>query len=198
VMSVPGPRDRVLILGGGDGMAAREALKYPDVKTIDLVDIDPAVTDLCRDFPPLRQANEDSLRNPKVTIHNTDAFTFIQPKRERYDRVIIDLPAPHNESLSKLYSVQFYRGLAKRMTGEGSSLDAEFLAFFHAGSVLGDRSHASGSGVFDIQLRSACAVLQCLGIYTRLIGQARADQIHYRGAYEIPHRRKNRGRRSVR
>jgi spermidine synthase len=119
VMSVSGSRDRVLILGGGDGMAAREALKYPDVKTIDLVDIDPAITDLCRDFPPIRKANEDSLRNPKVNVHNMDAFTFVQRTNEAFHRVIIDLPDPHNESLSKLYSVEFYRGLAKRMNVGG-------------------------------------------------------------------------------
>lgn len=119
VMSVPGRRDHVLILGGGDGMAAREALKYGDVQRIDLVDIDRAMTDLCSTFPAIRRINGDSLRDVRVNIHNLDAFVFVRETRTRFHRVIIDLPDPHNESLSKLYAVEFYRILARRLAEGG-------------------------------------------------------------------------------
>lgn len=129
-MSVPGAGERVLILGGGDGLAAREVLKYPGVTRIDLVDIDPVVTNLCMTFPPIRKLNEDSLRNAKVNIHNTDAFVFVRDTRDTYDRVIIDLPDPHNESLSKLYSVEFYRVLARRISGDGLVVTQSSSPFF--------------------------------------------------------------------
>jgi spermidine synthase len=119
MMSVPGPRASVLILGGGDGMAAREALKYSDVQRIDLVDIDPAMTQLCSTMPTIAQLNQGALDDPKVTIHNDDAFAFLRESDRHYDRVIIDLPDPHNEALSKLYSVEFYRLLRMRLAERG-------------------------------------------------------------------------------
>lgn len=120
VMSLPGKRERVLILGGGDGLAIREVLKYKDVKHIDLVDIDKEVTTLSSTFQPIVELNNSSLKNPIVHIHNIDAFQFLQTKRSKYDRVIVDLPDPHNESLSKLYSMEFYQLIKNSMESESS------------------------------------------------------------------------------
>jgi spermidine synthase len=130
VMSVPGPRERVLILGGGDGMVAREVLKYGNVQQIDLVDLDAAVTDLCSTFPAIRRINGDSLRDPRVIIHNLDAFVFVRETRDKFHRVIIDLPDPHNESLSKLYAVEFYRILARRLAEGGLVVTQSSSPFF--------------------------------------------------------------------
>lgn len=120
IMSIPGVRRQVLILGGGDGLGAREVLKYDDVETIDIVDIDPAMTDLCRTFPALRRLNGDSLRNPKVAIHNTDAFDFVRKTSRKFDRVIVDFPDPHNEALGKLYSVEFFKLLRRCMSDDAT------------------------------------------------------------------------------
>jgi len=117
--SIPGQRSRVLILGGGDGLAAREILKYEDVETIDLVDIDERVTSLCRRFEPIRRLNEGSLDSPKLHVHNIDAFRFVRETQNHYDRVIIDFPDPRNDALTKLYSVEFYRLLRRVMTPQG-------------------------------------------------------------------------------
>lgn len=117
VMSLPGARERILILGGGDGMAAREIFKYDAVKQIDLVDIDPAMTKLCRELEPIAKLNERSLDDPRVKVHNTDAFNWVQTHADTYDRIIIDLPDPHNEALSKLYSVEFYKLVKRSLRG---------------------------------------------------------------------------------
>jgi spermidine synthase len=114
-MSWQGKREKILILGGGDGLAVREILKYDDVETIDLVDIDPDMTKLGKDYEPFRRLNEESLSNPKVTIFNQDAFVFIQHTNKTYDRVIIDFPDPHNEAIAKLYSVEFYQMVRARL-----------------------------------------------------------------------------------
>ncbi|MDU9051186.1 MAG: polyamine aminopropyltransferase [Candidatus Electrothrix sp. Rat3] len=119
VLSSPGPRKEVLILGGGDGLAVREILKYNEVQRIILVDIDPAITRICSTLAPITRLNQGSLDDPRVRIYNEDAFAFLRQSKEIFDRVIIDLPDPHNEALSKLYSVEFYTLLARRLTADG-------------------------------------------------------------------------------
>ncbi|HVR19283.1 MAG TPA: polyamine aminopropyltransferase, partial [Polyangiaceae bacterium] len=52
--------ERVLILGGGDGLAAREVLAHPGVRSVTLVDLDPAMTSLARNFQPLASLNRNS------------------------------------------------------------------------------------------------------------------------------------------
>ncbi|MEJ0032471.1 MAG: hypothetical protein WDO15_19910 [Bacteroidota bacterium] len=73
----------VLILGGGDGMAAREILKYPSVQNIDLVDLDKDMTDLFRRNPGLLQLNGSSMLSPKLKVHIEDAFQWIRNKQTR-------------------------------------------------------------------------------------------------------------------
>lgn len=100
-------------------MAAREILKYERVESIDLVDIDPEMTRLCTSYAPIRKLNQNSLRHSKVRIHNLDAWQFVKNSGRFFDRIIIDLPDPHNEALNKLYSVEFYRLLKKHMSPNG-------------------------------------------------------------------------------
>ena len=119
VLSVPGARKEVLILGGGDGLAVREVLKYEDAEQVTLVDIDPAVTRICSTLAPITRLNQGALNDPRVLIRNEDAFAFLRQSKEMFDRVIIDLPDPHNEALSKLYSVEFYRLLNRRLAAKG-------------------------------------------------------------------------------
>ena len=118
-MSLAASRERVLIVGGGDGLAAREVLKYPDVARIDLVDLDPAVTGLARTNPHLSQINEGSLDSPRVRIFNEDGFVFLQRDHSPYGVILVDLPDPREESLSKLYSVEAYRMFLRNLSPGG-------------------------------------------------------------------------------
>lgn len=102
---------RVLVMGGGDGLAVREILKYPEVETITLVDLDPAVTNLFNSNALLTDLNKNSLHSSKLTIINQDAFVWIKNHDTLYDVVIIDFPDPSNYSLGKLYTNTFYREL---------------------------------------------------------------------------------------
>lgn len=130
LMSAPGGHARVLILGGGDGLAAREVLRYDDVQRIDLVDLDPAVTALGASFPPFVELNGGSLHDPRVHVHHTDAFSFLLDPPRRYDRIIMDLPDPHDAALSKLYSVEFYRLAAQALTPGGLVVTQASSPFF--------------------------------------------------------------------
>ncbi|MFA6901580.1 MAG: polyamine aminopropyltransferase [Gallionellaceae bacterium] len=109
----------VLIIGGGDGLALREALKYPGVRSVTLVDLDPAMTRLFASNEMLTELNQNSLLSPKLNIINRDAFIWLKQaaaeKNQRYDAIIIDLPDPSNYSVGKLYSLPFYKLLHQVM-----------------------------------------------------------------------------------
>lgn len=111
--------DRVLILGGGDGLAAREILKYDDVKEIVLVDIDPKMTELCSTNQEICKMNNNSLTNEKVKILNEDAYKYVETNQEKFDVIIIDLPDPNNETLNKLYTNVFYNYIKANLTDTG-------------------------------------------------------------------------------
>jgi spermidine synthase len=130
VMSLPRSHERVLVLGGGDGFPARELLKYPDVQEIVVVDLDPAMTELSRTFPILTRITENSMNDPRVTVVNADAYTYIENSDELFNVVIIDLPDPNNESLSKLYTDTFYRMLARRLTPDGAFITQSTSPYF--------------------------------------------------------------------
>ena len=119
--ALAGKRDRVLVLGGGDGLAMREVLKYPDVREAVEVELDPAVLRLARENPDLVALNQHSLTDPRVRVVNDDAFTWLRDARERFDAVIIDMPDPDSTSTAKLYSEEFY-SLARKVLTPGGRL----------------------------------------------------------------------------
>ena len=96
----------VLIPGGGDGLAARELLRQPGIERIVQVELDSAVIELAR--TTLREANGDSLDNPRVNLVIADAMTWLRGGSERFDAVIVDLPDPDTPVLGRLYSTEFY------------------------------------------------------------------------------------------
>ena len=113
--TLPGAK-RVLVLGGGDGLAVREILKYPQVESVTLVDLDPAMTRLFSTAPALRKLNEEALQSPKVRIVNADALQWLEGSDELFDFVVVDFPDPSNFAIGKLYSAAFYRLLDKYLT----------------------------------------------------------------------------------
>lgn len=116
--AVPVPR-HVLVLGGGDGLAVREILKYPPVETITLVDLDPEMTRLFSTHPMLTALNQKSFLSPKVHIINADAFPWVDSNTDSFDFIVIDFPDPTNYSLGKLYTTAFYKAVARHLSAQG-------------------------------------------------------------------------------
>ena len=107
---------RVLVLGGGDGLALREVLKYPSVEHVTLVDLDPEMTKLSSRFPLLATLNKHSFEDPRVQVINEDAFIWVEDTTEApYDAAIVDFPDPNTFALGKLYTTRFYRLLRSRL-----------------------------------------------------------------------------------
>lgn len=117
-----GPHDRVLILGGGDGLAAREVLGYEDVESVTLVDLDPAVVAAARTVPRIVEANRGSLDDPRLQVVHDDAFTWVRDGGSGpVDVIVVDLPDPDTVDLAKLYSVEFY-GMAAGLLAPGGRM----------------------------------------------------------------------------
>ena len=109
----------MLVLGGGDGLAARELLRQPGVEKIVQVELDPAVIELAR--TTMRDANGGSLDNPRVNVVIGDAMTLAArlDVTGSFDAVIVDLPDPDTPVLGRLYSTEFYALVARALAPGG-------------------------------------------------------------------------------
>ena len=118
-MAAHGAPKRVLVLGGGDGMAVREILKYPSVEQVTLVELDPQMTTLFRDNPKLSTLNGHALSSPKLRIVNADAFGWLEQQQDSFDVIVIDFPDPSNFALGKLYTASFYELVDQHLSAGG-------------------------------------------------------------------------------
>ena len=131
--ALDGTRTRVLVLGGGDGLAVREVLRHADVRQVTVVELDPVVLRLGRTDPVLSRLNGNSLADPRVRVRTGDAFDWLRAavrEQPRYDVIIVDLPDPDLDQGRKFYTEEFY-GLARRLLAPGGRLAV------HAGPVTG-------------------------------------------------------------
>src|SRR5688500_17111596 len=111
-----GQPKRVLVLGGGDGLAVREVLKYKSVESVQLVDLDPMMTGLSKEVPALAELNKNALDDPRVSVTNADAFVWLDStETQPFDIAIVDFPDPNNFALGKLYSTRFYNLLKQKL-----------------------------------------------------------------------------------
>ncbi|MBK3634994.1 polyamine aminopropyltransferase [Streptomyces asoensis] len=127
--AMSGPHARVLILGGGDGLAAREALGHPGVRRVDVVAVDPGLVRLARTDPALSRLNAHAYGDPRVRVAAGEPFRWLRgAPAAAYDVIVADLPDPGITASTKLYSQEFY-GLARRALAPGGRL------VVHAGQV---------------------------------------------------------------
>ncbi|KAK4532865.1 hypothetical protein CCYA_CCYA14G3722 [Cyanidiococcus yangmingshanensis] len=113
-----GSPQRVLVLGGGDGGAARELLKWDTVERVDIVDIDDRVIQTCREH--LQEIHRGALDDRRVRIHATDAWGYVQSNGEQYDIILSDLtdPLEHGPSLA-LFTREFFLAVKMRLRHGG-------------------------------------------------------------------------------
>ncbi|MDX2936831.1 polyamine aminopropyltransferase [Streptomyces ipomoeae] len=144
-----GPHARVLVLGGGDGLAVREVLRHEGVRQVDVVELDPGVVRLARTDPPLSTLNGHAYDDDRVRVFTADAFTWLRDAGPAtsydYDVVISDLPDPGITASTKLYSQEFY-GLARQVLADDGRL------VVHAGPVA---SRPRAFWTVDATLRAA-------------------------------------------
>jgi spermidine synthase len=121
---------RVLVLGGGDGLALREILRYPNIEQVTLVDLDPAMTNAFTHRPELVALNKGSFSDKRVRVINADAAIWLQHSDEMFDAAIVDFPDPSSFALGKLYSVPFYGMVKRHLSANGLMVVQSTSPFF--------------------------------------------------------------------
>ena len=110
---------RVLVLGGGDGLALREILRYKNIEHVTLVDLAPARTGAFAKREELVKLNGGSLTDKRVRVVNADAALWLRDNDDMFDAIIVDFPDPSSFALGKLYSVPFYGMVRKHLAANG-------------------------------------------------------------------------------
>jgi spermidine synthase len=148
-----GDAHRALVLGGGDGLAVRELLKYPRV-TVELVELDPAMVRLFRDDPRFARLNGGALSDPRVQIRIGDAYAFLREASRRYNLIVLDFPDPHQTATARLYSLQLFRFAARALTPAGVLATQSFSPLYQqaAFAVVRKTLAAAGFRVVSLQV----------------------------------------------
>lgn len=135
---------RILIVGGGDGLLARELLRFEaELDSITLVDIDPKILELSRHHPLLTELNRSALNHPKVKVHARDAFSFLRRYQGTFDRIYLDILYPYNFESSRLYSVEFMGLVRRHLEAQGQLVMLSPLDFDQ--DVKPENDHTSGT-----------------------------------------------------
>ena len=129
-------RKNILILGGGDGCGIREVLKYPEVESIKIIDLDPEMTDFGAKNPIFKELNQNAYENKKVLVENQDAFIALENDTQYYDLIIIDFPDPRSIELSRLYTKEMYTFCRKRLKMDGIIITQATSPYFQAKSFF--------------------------------------------------------------
>jgi len=146
--ALAGPRESVLVLGGGDGLALREILRYPDVRRVVLVELDPRIVELGREDERLRRLNEDALADPRVEVLSADAFSWLRTgPRERFDAAVLDFPDPDDAALAKLYSVEMYALVGRALRPGGRAIVQAGSPYFAPEAFWSIRASVEAAGL---------------------------------------------------
>ena len=143
---------RTLVLGGGDGLAVRELLKYADVR-VDLVDLDETLVELFRDDPRFARLNGGALGDPRVRIVIGDAYRFLRETARRYDLIVMDFPDPHRTATARLYSLQLFRFAARALAPGGILATQSFSPLYHQQAFLVVRKTMAAAGFRVVSLQ---------------------------------------------
>ncbi|MEM7109993.1 MAG: polyamine aminopropyltransferase [Bacteroidota bacterium] len=149
----------ILVMGGGDGGAAREILKYRSVESITLVDLDPAMTNLGQTYSWLVSMNNNAMNHEKVEVINEDGFTYLTSDGQFYDVVIVDLPDPKTVELGRLYSYEFYSLCYKRLRPNGLIITQAGSPYYSAQAFNCIEKTMSEAGFATIPLHNQVVTL---------------------------------------
>lgn len=159
IMQLSNHPKRVLILGGGDGCALREVLKYPSVEHVDMVDLDSCMTNIGLYQPIFRWQNQGAMHNDKLEIHNIDAFHFLEASHEKFDAIIVDLPDPKTVDLNKLYSKKFYLLCNRALSDHGMMITQAGSPQFATRAFLCVDKTMKSSGFNTLKLHNSVITL---------------------------------------
>ena len=141
----PNPKN-ILVIGVGDGGVVKELTRYDSVESIDLVEMDPMVVEVCKKYLP---NNACQLDNPRVHIHYENGLKFLRRHESEYDIIIIDSPDPFGPS-EGLFTKEFYGSCYKALKDDGIMVNQQGSPFYREDAVAMQRSHRRIASTFPI------------------------------------------------
>ena len=128
---------RVLVIGAGDGGVIRELCRYDDIEQIDMVEIDPQVVEVCREYLPQTAC---SLDDPRVKIYYEDGLRFIRRCEDLYDLIIVDSTDPFGPG-EGLFTREFYGNCFKALKEDGIMVNQHESPFYDQDAIAMQRAH---------------------------------------------------------
>ena len=128
---------KVLVIGAGDGGVVRELVQYPEIETIDMVEIDPLVVEVCRKYLPQTACRFD---DPRLTIHYEDGLKFVRSRKDEYDLIIIDSPNPFGAG-EGLFTKEFYGNCYNALHEDGIMINQNESPFYQEEAYQCQRMH---------------------------------------------------------
>ncbi len=126
IFSLSNPKN-ILIIGGGDGAVAEEVLKHKNILSVDLVDIDGKVIELCKKYFSI--INNNAFEDSRMNIYEEDAFLYLKNSTKKYDVIIADRPDSIGAAKT-LYKEKFYKNISNMLTKNGITLFQSGVPFF--------------------------------------------------------------------
>ncbi len=139
---------KVLVVGAGDGGAVRELARYKTVEKIDMVEIDKAVVDVCKEYLPQTAC---SLDDERVTIYYEDGLRFVRNKVDEYDLIIVDSTDPFGVG-EGLFTKEFYGNCYKALSKDGILVNQNESTFYTSYSNSMKRAHSRIKAFFPTAL----------------------------------------------
>lgn len=128
---------KVLVIGAGDGGVIRELVRYPEIETIDMVEIDPLVVEVCKRYLPQTACRFD---NPRLSVHYEDGLRFVRFKENEYDLIIVDSTDPFGPG-EGLFTKEFYGNCYKALKEDGILINQHESPFYPDDAAACQRAH---------------------------------------------------------
>lgn len=137
---------KVLVIGAGDGGVVRELVRYPEIESIDMVEIDPLVVEVCKKFLPQTACRFD---DPRLTVHYEDGLRFVRFKENEYDLIIVDSTDPFGPG-EGLFTKEFYGNCFKALKEDGILINQHESPFYPEDAAACQRAHKNIVETFPI------------------------------------------------
>lgn len=136
----------VLIIGAGDGGAARELIKYPTIEHIDVVEIDQRVVEVSREYFPQTACGFD---DPRVHLHFQDGLKFVRRTENAYDLIVVDSTDPFGPG-EVLFTREFYGNCYRALTEQGILINQHESPFYREDAKAMGAAHRRLAQVFPV------------------------------------------------
>lgn len=127
----------VLVIGAGDGGVVRELTRYPEIEHIDMVEIDPQVVEVCKEYLP---GTACCLDDPRLTIHYEDGLKYVRTRHNCYDLIIVDSTDPFGPG-EGLFTREFYGNCYKALRDDGIMVNQHESPFYEEDAIACQRAH---------------------------------------------------------